>query len=140
VSVRSWIEMPVSDDASLGGTVRPRHAIEGNALLVYRGDKVYAALNERGVADRIAELPDVRRLSQEEAGTLEATLPGRDAFASYPGYPRPDRDVVVDWPGRVGLGDVVGWLARALGMRECGTCNQRREALNRVKLWHSHRR
>jgi hypothetical protein len=133
MSVRSWIEMPVSDGTIVGEPVRPRHAIEGNALLVYRGEKVYAALEEPGVVDRITQLPDVRRLSPDEAINFEATLPGGGA-ASH-GQIRSGQAVLVERSGRVGLGNVVSWLTSKLGIQECDACSQRKRRFNKVTVW-----
>jgi hypothetical protein len=62
VSVRSWIEMPVSEGTVFGEPMRPIHTFEGNALIVYRGEKAYVSVDEPGLVDRIVQLPRVRRL------------------------------------------------------------------------------
>jgi hypothetical protein len=133
MSVRSWIEMPVSGGTRLNEPVRPRHAIEGDALLVYRGAKVYAALAEPGIVDRIAQLPDVRRLAPDEAVRFEATLPGRGAFPMH-GHTRAAHGVRGETSGGLRLGDVVSWFTRTLHIRECGACSQRRKRLNKLTV------
>jgi hypothetical protein len=61
-----------------GEPVQPKHPIETNAFLVYRGQSVYAALEENDVLDRIARFltfavsrqmkpSTLRRPSQEES-------------------------------------------------------------------------
>jgi hypothetical protein len=135
MSARSWIEMPVSDGTIPSEHVRPMHVIQGSALLVYRGEKVYAALDEPGVVDRIAQLPDVRRLTPDEAVSLEATLPGGGMLPSHRHTARPGHAVLAERSGRVGLGDVIGWLTRTLRIQECGPCSQRKKRLNRITIW-----
>ena len=136
MTVRSWIQMPVWDSTTPGGRLRPRHAIEGNALLVYRGEKVYAAPEEPGVLDRIAQLPDVRRLTRDEAANFETTLPGGGSPGSH-GHVPPGPTALVQPSGRVGLGDAVSWLTSTLGMHECGACRERKKRLNRIAIWRS---
>jgi hypothetical protein len=128
--------MPVSDGTIPGKPVRPRHAIDGNAILVYRGEKVYVAQDKPGAIDRIAQLPDVRRLPQEEAVDFEATLPGGGARSSH-GHPRPGQAIWKDTSDSVGLGDVVSWLTSTLGIRECDACSQRKKRLNKFSVWRS---
>jgi hypothetical protein len=117
--VRSWVEMPVSAGTQANGPVRPKYAIEGDALLVYRGEKVYAAPLDRAMVDRVAEFPDVRRLAPDEAIEFEAGLPGPGAFRTGESERR-------------GLGDLVGWFATKLHIRECGACGERRKRLNQL--------
>jgi hypothetical protein len=126
--------MPVSGGTQLNEPVRPRHAIEGDALLVYRGEKVYAALAEPGMVDRIAKLPDVRRLAPDEAVEFEATLPGTGAFPMQ-GHTRAAQGVVAEASGHRGLGDVISWFTSKLHIQECSACKQRRRRLNRLTSW-----
>jgi hypothetical protein len=135
MNVRSWIEMPVSDRATPGDPTRPRYAIEGSALLVYRGERVYVALDELDVIDRISQLPGVHRLSADEAASLEATLPGSGAFANH-GHMRSNH-AEEEKTNEVGLGDAVSWLTNTLGIHECGACSERKKKLNKLTIWRS---
>jgi hypothetical protein len=130
--------MPVSGGAIPEEPVRPKHRIDGDALLVYRGEKVYAAPVAPGVADRIAQLPDVRRLPLDEAIKFEATLPGKGAFPMH-GHTRA-QGVRVSTSGRLGLGDMVRWLTSTLHIQECSACNQRKKSFNKVTVWRSFKR
>jgi hypothetical protein len=111
---------------------RPSHPIGGNAVLVYRGEHVFVAVDEAAAAD-LERYPDVRRLSRAESAELEATLPGG-------GLP-PTRDQSrvegrgAERGGRLGLGDLVAWITRRLGVPECAGCSKRRRRLNRIPLW-----
>jgi hypothetical protein len=133
---RSWIEMPVSDRATPGDPIRPRYAIEGSALLVYRGERVYVALDELDVIHRISQLPDVHRLSADEAASFEATLPGSGAFANH-GHMGPNHHAEEEKTNEVGLGDVVSWLTNTLGIHECSACSERKKKLNKLTIWRS---
>jgi hypothetical protein len=136
MSVHSWIQMPVSDSTTPGEPLRPRHSIEGNALLIYRGDRVYAALEPR-VIDRLARLSDVRRLTPGEASNLEATLPGgRDSVTNRHKHPR---QVAEDESAPPGLGDAVSWLTSRMGIQECDGCNRRRKKLNKIAIRRSYK-
>jgi hypothetical protein len=136
VSGHLWVEMPVVEGTIPGEPVRPRHAIDGNAVLVYRGEKVYVALDKPGIIDGIARLPDVRRLAPDEAVKFEATLPGGGAFASH-GYPHSGHAIRKETRDRAGLGDMVSWLTSTLGIQECGACSQRKKRLNKISVWRS---
>ena len=118
--------------------MQPRHPIETNAFLVYRGQSVYAALEEDDVLDRIAQLPDVRRLAPHEAVQLEATFPRGVAVRSHEDA-RVGPYGVASQRGRVGLGDVISWVTSRFRLQECGPCSQRKKLLNKVTIWHSHR-
>ena len=139
MNVRWWIEMPVSDTAVAGEPVRPRHEIEGNALLVYRGEKVYVTTDEPNVNDRIAGLPDIRVLSPDEAANLEATLPGAGAFTRSRNT-HLGQAARASTDGRLGLGDVVSWLTGILRIHECGACSKRRTTLNKIAVWRPRKR
>lgn len=116
--------MPVSAGSSRDEPVRPQHPIEGRALLVYRGEKVYVAPEEPAVVDRVARLPDVRRLARDEAVEFEATLPGQGAFPAKTS-------------GHIGLGDAIAWLTGRLHIQECSACRRRKNWLNSVIAWRS---
>lgn len=133
MNVRLWIEMPVSDPVVVGDAVRPRHEIEGNVLLVYRGEKVYVTADEPNIIDRIAGLPDVRVLAPDEAVNFEATLPGAAALTGRRNTHLGQAGRAAT-EGRVGLGDVVSWLTGTLRMHECRACSQRRKTLNKIAV------
>jgi hypothetical protein len=128
----SWITMPLVG----GGTAaedRPSHPIGGNAVLVYRGEHVFVAVDEAAVAD-LERYPDVRRLSRAESAELEATLPGGGLPATRANQSRVDGRRA-ERGGRLGLGDLVAWITRRLGVPECAGCSKRRRRLNRIALW-----
>jgi len=137
MSVHSWIQMPVSDSTTSEEPLRPRYPIEGNALLIYRGDRVYAALEPK-VVDRFTQLPNVRRLTSDEASNLEATLPGGGGSLTDR-HMHPSQAAVDESSGHLGLGDAVSWLTSRMGIQECGACNRRRKKLNKIAIWpHKH--
>ena len=113
--------MPALD----GGTAatRPKYPLEGNAFVVYRGAEAYVALEDRAVQDEIVRHVDVRLLSDGEGLAFEQSLP----FPIAPVDRSADR--------RIGLGDVVSWFTRRLGIRECTGCRRRKRRMNRVVVW-----
>ena len=119
-SARSWVVVPALD----GGTAatRPKYPLEGNALVLYRGAEAYVALEDRAVRDELVRHDDVRLLTDSEALAFEQSLP-------FPIAP------VDRWDRRIGLGDVVSWLTRQLGISECTGCRRRKRRLNRVVVW-----
>jgi hypothetical protein len=125
----SWIEMPALAGAAVGEPARPKHPIQGTAVLVYRGERVYVALEEPDMLRRIARLPDVRCLAPDEAAEFEATLPRQLALVTQE-RARSHHAARLNRRGRVGLGDVVQWLTGALRIQECGACGQRKKKLN----------
>ena len=135
---RTWIQIPVVGGTTPGEPVQPKHPIETNALVVYRGQSVYAALEENDALDRIAQLPDVRRLAPDEAVHLEATFPGGVAFRNHE-HARVEPSGLVNKSGRVGLGDLISWVTSRFRLQECGPCSQRKKLLNKVPIWRSRR-
>lgn len=137
MSTPVWIEMPVSEDTLQGKPAHPRHMIEGNALLVYRGDKVYAAVRETGAADTLLRQPDVRRLTADEAQRIEDSLPGIGAARLHSlDAPSPDSQ---NRYRRLGLGDLVSRVTNGLGIPECDACGQRKKRLNSLTVWRTRR-
>lgn len=139
MNIDSWLEMPVTGGAVANDPVRPVHEIGGSALLVYRGDRVYVTVDDPDLINRFTALPDVRVLSPDEVGDFEATLPGAGAFTGRRGA-RLDRADSAVKDGRLGLGDMISWLAGRLRIRECRACSQRRKTLNRVVSWRLRKR
>lgn len=133
MSTPVWMEMPVSEGTRQGKPARPKHKIDGNALLVYRGDKVYVAVRETDAADTLLRQPDVRRLTAGEAQRIEDSLPGigvakldslgAPSAGSQGRYRRP------------GLGDLVSRVTNRLGIPECDACGQRKKRLNGLTIW-----
>lgn len=120
VPSRSWLEMPTHGSAT--ADPRPKYELEADALVIYRGDAVFVALQDEAVQENLVRHVDVRALSDEEGREFEASLP-------VPLAP-PERPT-----GRIGLGDLVSWFARRVGIRECAGCRKRRRGLNRIPVW-----
>jgi hypothetical protein len=120
-SARSWVVMPALDSGT--AATRPKYPLEGNALVLYRGAEAYVALEDRAAQDELAHRADVRLLTDGEALAFEHSLPFLIAPVDR------SRD------GRVGLGDVVSWFTRRLGIHECTGCRRRKRRLNRVVVW-----
>lgn len=133
MSAPVWMEMPVSEDTLQGKPARPRHAIEGSALLVYRGDKVYVAVQETGAADTLLRQPDVRQLPADEAQRIEDSLPGIGA-AKLHSLSVPSDDSQSRYR-RLGLGDLVSRVTSRLGIPECDACGRRKKKLNALTIW-----
>lgn len=137
MSTPVWVEMPVSEDTSPGKPTRPRHTIKGNALLVYRNDKVYVALKEAEAADTLLLQSDVRQLTADEAQRIEESLPGIGAARLHSlGARSADSQ---SRHGRLGLGDLVSWVTSRLGIRECDACGRRKKRLNSLTIWRTRR-
>lgn len=137
MSAPVWMEMPVSEDTLQGKPARPRHTIEGNALLIYRGDKVYVAVRETGAADTLLRQSDVRRLPADEAQRIEDSLPGIGAAKLYSlGVPSDDPQSRYR---RLGLGDLVSRVTSRLGIPECDACGRRKKKLNALTIWRPRR-
>lgn len=130
---RSWIAMPVVAGPNPRTAARPKYSIEGNALLIHRGEVVYAALEDPGVVERITQLPDVRRLTPNEVTQLEAGFPNHGRLPAQ--FHSDSADDL--YSGRVGLGDIVSQLTSLFGIKECGACARRRRTLNRATVWRS---
>jgi hypothetical protein len=123
---RRWIEMPAEGGDLPGDEQRPKYPIEGRAVLVYRGSKVYVGGERDAPWGELASLPDVRELTVDEIVAFELSLP----------FPLPSFGAHLDvHAGRVGLGDVVSWLAGKLGFQDCHACRERRRWLNRMVVW-----
>ena len=137
MSTPVWMEMPVSEDTLQGKPARPRHTIDGSALLVYRGDKVYVAVRETGAADTLLRQSDVRRLPADEAQRIEDSLPGIGAAKLHSlGVPSDDSQ---SRHGRLGLGDLVSRFTSRLGIPECDACGRRKKKLNALTVWRPRR-
>jgi hypothetical protein len=121
VGGRSWIAMPALE----GGTaaVHLKYPLEGNALVLYRGETAYVALEDRTAQDKVVRHPDVHLLTDRESREFEESLP----FPAVPLDPAPD--------GAVRLGDVVSWLTTRLRIRECADCRRRKRRLNKIGVW-----
>ena len=137
MSTPVWVEMPVSEDTSSGKPARPRHMIKGNALLVYRNDKVYVALKEAEAADTLLQQSDVRQLTADEAQRIEESLPGIGAARLHSlGVPSADSQGRYR---RLGLGDLVSRVTSRLGIPECDACGRRKKRLNGLTVWRTRR-
>jgi len=134
MGVETWIEMPVvSNPALLGGSARPQYDVPGNAILVYRGEKVYVASQSERAAEELGQLVGVRQLSVDEARVLEASLPGVGIARLH--SLGSDSHSMSSTGKRLRLGDAVTWITRRLGIQECDACRQRKEKLNRIAWW-----
>jgi hypothetical protein len=117
---RSWVEVP-----TLGSTTsdpRLKYDLEASALVIYRGDKAFVAFEDEAVPEQLLGHSDVRALSDDDARRFEESLP-------VPIAP-PQRRT-----RRAGLGDLISWAARGMGLRECAGCGRRRERLNKIPVW-----
>jgi hypothetical protein len=117
---RSWLEIPIVGAA----TAEPRlkYDLEASALVIYRGDKAFATFEDEAVRETLLRHADVRPLSDEEGREFEKTLPAA--------LPPPERRT-----RRMGLGDLVSWLAARVGIQECAGCGKRRRKLNKIPIW-----
>ncbi len=137
MSTPVWMEMPVSEDTLQGKPAHPKHMIEGNALLVYRGDKVYVAVRETEAADTLLRQSDVRRLTADEAQRIEDSMPGMGAARLHSlGAPSADSQ---SRSRRLGLGDLVSRVTSGLGIPECDACGRRKKRLNGLTVWRTRR-
>lgn len=137
MSTPVWVEMPVSEDTPQGKPARPRHMINGNALLVYRTDKVYVAVKEAEAADTLLRQSDVRQLTADEAQRIEESLPGIGAARLHSLGARPADSQ--NGYRRLGLGDLVSRVTSRLGIRECDACGRRKKRLNSLTIWRTRR-
>ncbi len=121
-AIRTWIEVPtvVESPTSAG---RPKYPIVGSPFVVYKGTKAYAMVTDNSTQQPLLHYPDVRLLDPVEVNEFESTL-------RVP-LPQPDGRE----PGRQGLGEVIHWFTKMLGINECGSCQKRRRSLNRVIVW-----
>jgi hypothetical protein len=133
MTTATWMEMPVLQSVTSGGVARPRYAVEGNALLVYRGDKVFVATKEETVTADLMQKEGVRTLTQGEVQAIEATLPGVGA-SRLDGLGADRTDVAVKRNVLL-LGDLISWLTSKLGIPECSACSRRKQRLNRYAVW-----
>ena len=117
---RSWIAIPTLGDTT--GEPRLKYDLEANALVIHREDTALVAFDNRLAGAGLLRHPDVRALSEEEAREFERSLP-----APLP-PPGPH-------PRRVGLGDVISYVAGKARIQECGGCRARRTWLNRIPVW-----
>jgi hypothetical protein len=104
------------------GEPRLKYDLEANAFVIYRGDTAFVAFEDDAAPEKLVHYSDVRALSDEEGRTFEEGLP----FALSP----PERR-----SRRIGLGDLISWLAGAAGIRECAGCRERGRRLNNVPVW-----
>lgn len=120
-SARSWVAMPTLESGT--ASTHLKYPLEGNALVLYRGETAYVALEDRTAQDEVARHPDVHVLTDSESREFEESLP----FPVAPVDPFPDR--------AVRLGDVVSWLTARLRIRECAGCRRRKRRLNEIIVW-----
>jgi hypothetical protein len=126
---RDWFEMPAVGGDSLEDAARPKYPVVGNALLVYRGDKVYIAVENNSVPTEMMKQPETRHLNSKEALQLEESL-------SFPlPVDFPSQQIPMNHVGKFGLGDLVAWFTHKLGITECAGCQKRHKWLNRVTIW-----
>jgi hypothetical protein len=137
MSIPVWMEMPVSEDTLQGKPARPKHMIKGNALLVYRNDKVYVAVRETDTVDSLLRQSDVRQLTADEAHRIEDSLPGIGAakLNSLGASPADSHSRY----RRLGLGDLVSRVTSRLGIPECDACGRRKKRLNGLTVWRTRR-
>jgi len=139
-----WLEMPVAYSDDPGQSVKPKYAIEGSAVVLYKKDRAYVGTGA-GTASALLTHPDVIPISPEARDRLEkASLVNPSAVEHL--LKRRDRrgHPVVRAADRIGLGDAVSAMAHRLGISECSACARRRAILNRLTVrrwWHrsSHR-
>jgi len=119
--------MPVIGIGSPDDPIRPKYGIASNAVLVYRGAKVYIDLPNQDVRIELTKQPGVRPLASNEAQELEESMPfSIPSLAPHPAY---------SYKGFLRLGDAVAWLTHKMGLYECPGCRRRREWLNKVVIW-----
>jgi hypothetical protein len=106
--------------------VRPKYAVTGDALIVYRGTQTYVAL-AHGQNDGLLIHPDVSTVTPSEAVRL--ALPRMTSGTAQ------HRNDATSRSRRIGVGDLVAFATRVMGLTECGSCRRRHDALNRFPLW-----
>jgi hypothetical protein len=123
---RVWIKVPATGIGTDADPVRAKTQVEGTAFLVHHEGNVYITFRDDVDYARTIRQSDCYQLTREEGRAFEETLT----------FPLPDR-LFPDRANvqRVGLGDVVAWVARTIGITECGQCQQRRRKLNRIIVW-----
>jgi hypothetical protein len=112
--------MPTFADTT--GDPRLKYDPEANVLVIYRENTAFVAFDSESAGARLLRHPDVRALDEEEARDFEESLP-----VSLP-PPQPHAR-------RVGLGDVISYVAGKARIQECGGCRARRTWLNRIPVW-----
>jgi hypothetical protein len=123
---RAWIEMPAVRSASEDGRLRPKYSGEGRVVVVHHMGSAYVAFEDELAQQKVEAHADCRRLSASEARAFEQALPfplPRELFPAEGGS------------SSKGLGDLVSWLMRMLGIRECRGCQGRRRRLNEFISW-----
>jgi hypothetical protein len=123
----TWVQMPVGETAE----VSPKYDVGASAVLVYRGDKVFILVEDTAVLAKVLAKPDVQRLSVDEMRQIERGIPGTFLGALIAHAEEDNAE------GRlpVRLGDVIRRITVVLRIRECGSCAQRHNALNRFIIW-----
>jgi hypothetical protein len=125
---RVWVEMPAVGTGEAGDPVRAKYPIPGRAFLLHREGKVYVIFGDELAREDALQRTDCRRLMPDEAQAFENDMP----------FPIPPHLMSVSstpTTRAVGLGDVVAWVTRRLGISECAACRQRKRWLNRVPVW-----
>lgn len=123
---KTWIEMPIVGGAT-GTHVRPKYPIESDAMLVYRGERVYVLLGNRVAMAQAHRHEDVRLMTPDESHVLEKRVP----------FPLTAAPLFHHNHGRppLRLGDAIAYLAWRIGVAECAGCRRRRTSLNRLVIW-----
>lgn len=121
IASRAWVKMPALE--SMTAAAHPKYVFKGNALVIYRGESAYVAFDDETDRDELAHHSDVHVLTDSEGREFEESLP----FPVSPPTPRRNRVI--------GLGDVISWLTRRIGIAECSGCGARRGRLNKIVLW-----
>jgi hypothetical protein len=128
-----WLAMPAVTDAERSQI--PKYHIDGNALILHMGGEVVVAAREERTRSILLRQPDVRALTVDEAHDLQLSLPANfettlASLGSTPSHGHAES-------GSIRLGDLVGRVTSALGIKECCACRRRRSALNNLVLWPS---
>jgi len=119
-----WVEMPAIDSQT--ASTHPKYPFAADALVIYRADSAFVALNDEHIRDELASYPDVRVLSEKERREFEGSLPFQGPLVV---------GTRSDVGRAVGLGDLVSSITTRLGIRECSGCRNRKSRLNSIIVW-----
>lgn len=123
-----WIEMPAVQSETEKDRVQPKYPVLTNALLMYKEEKVYILFEEENAREQVEQYTDCRRLTPNEAIALEESLP-------FPVHSEVFHHSHTHEKKSLGLGDIVAWLTRKVGIEECGGCRSRKMRLNKLVVW-----
>jgi hypothetical protein len=120
-----WYAIPTVIRNPVDGTPALPFAPTRPHRVVFAGGMCYAMLSP---ADHhlAVDTAHGRRLTPAEVMTIDNTLALPLLSMTAESWSQ---------SGGFGLGDLVSWIARRMGLSECDACSARKRRLNRVRLW-----